>query len=87
MNYPYKKGWWETKDHKKLKIEDMETSHIENTIRYLKNHRNFYDEEFGDYDYDDGEPFYYYDDNSYLVEKKIQELEYELNKRKKLEEN
>ena len=87
MNYPYKEGWWETKDHKKLKIEDMETSHIENTIRYLKNHRNFYDEEFGGYAYDDGEPFYYYDDNSHLVDKKIEELEYELNKRKKLEEN
>lgn len=82
MNYPYKKGWWETKDHKKLKIEDMETSHIENTIKYLKNHRNFYDEEFGGYGYDDEEPFYYYDNNSHLVEKKIQELEYELNKRR-----
>ena len=44
MNYPYKKGWWETKDHRKLKIEDMETSHIENTIKYLKKNIDFYDE-------------------------------------------
>ena len=46
MNYPYKKGWWETKDHKKIKIEDMETSHIENTIKYLKRNNNFYDETY-----------------------------------------
>ena len=32
MDYPYKKGWCETKDHKKLKIKDMETSHIDDTI-------------------------------------------------------
>lgn len=23
MKYPYKKDWWETKDHKKIKINDM----------------------------------------------------------------
>ena len=25
MEYPYKKDWWETKDHKKIKINDMKT--------------------------------------------------------------
>lgn len=37
MEYPYKKDWWETKDHKEIKISDMETSHIENAIKFLKN--------------------------------------------------
>lgn len=37
MEYSYKKDWWETKDHKEIKISDMETSHIENTIKFLKN--------------------------------------------------
>lgn len=79
MNYPYKKDWWETKDHKKIKICDMETSHIKNTINYLKKHRYFYDEGGGNaWDVDS----YWYEDNSYLVGKKIKELEYELNKRK-----
>lgn len=82
MKYPYKKGWWETKDHRKIKISDMETSHIENTINFLKKHRNFYDEEYGFYDYDKGEAFYGYNGNSYLVDKKIEELQYELDRRK-----
>lgn len=82
MEYHYKKGWWETKDHIKIKISDMETSHIENTIKYLQRHPDFYDEEYGFYDYDKGEAFYDYDDNSYLVEKKIEELENELDIRK-----
>ena len=73
MEYPYEKDWWETKDHKKIKISDMETSHIKNTIKFLKKHHNFYDEEYG---------FYDYDDNSYLVDKKIEELQYELDIRK-----
>ena len=81
MGYPYKDGWWETKDHKKIKIEDMETSHIQNTINFLKKHNKFYDEEYGYYDFDDGDMFYDYEDNSHLVDKKIEELEYELNKR------
>lgn len=79
MEYPYKKGWWETKDHRKIKISDMETSHIKNTIRYLQKHEDFYDEYFefgGDWD------TYDYEDNSHLVNKKIEELQYELDKRK-----
>ena len=77
MNYPYKENWWETKDHKKIKISDMETSHIENTIRYLQRHSDFYDELIGDnwFGYD-------YKDNSYLVVRKIEELQYELKKRR-----
>ena len=76
MEYAYKKGWWETKDHKKIKIKDMETSHIENTIKYLKKNTNFYDEIVGDnwFGYD-------YEDNSHLVDKKIEELENELERR------
>lgn len=77
--YEYEKGYWETKDHRKLKIEDMETYHIENTIKYLKRHTDFYDEAGGianDID------TYYYEDNSYLVDIKIEELENELRRRK-----
>lgn len=82
MEYSYKKDWWKTNDHKEIKISDMETSHIENAIKFLKKHHNFYDEEYGFYDYDDSEAFYNYDDNSYLVNKKIEELQYELDKRR-----
>ena len=80
MNYPYKEGWWETKDHRKLKIEDMKTSHIENTIKYLKKNTCFYDEG-GGYDWDIDS--WWYEDNYHLVDEKIEELEYELNKRLK----
>ena len=77
--YEYEKGWWETKDHHKIKIEDMGTSHIQNTINYLKRNTDFYDVcvggGFGDWDDFD------YEDNSELVNKKIDELEYELNRR------
>lgn len=79
MQYPYKEGWWETKDHKKIKISDMKTSHIKNTIRYLQKHEDFYDEYFGsggDWD------TYDYENNSHLVDEKIEELQYELDKRK-----
>ncbi len=79
MKYLYKENWWETKDHKKIKISDMEISHIENTIRYLQKHPNFYDTFI--HDIFDGD-VYDYEDNSYLVDKKIEELKYELNKRK-----
>lgn len=78
MKYPYKKDWWETKDHKKIKISNMETSHIKNTIKYLKRHKDFYDEGGGDYwDVDS----WWYEDNSHLVYKKIDELENELERR------
>ena len=79
MEYPYKKNWWETKDHKKIKISDMETSHIENTIKFLQKHKDFYDEYYeiaNDWD------SYGYEDNSYLVDKKIKEMQYELDRRK-----
>ena len=77
MDYPYKKDYWETKDHKIMKINDMETSHIKNTINYLKKHTDFYDECYGDFLYES----YDYEDNSELVYKKIEELENELNRR------
>lgn len=82
MNYIYKKGWWETKDHKMLKIKDMETSHIENTIKFLKKRPNFYDEEYGYAGFEIDDFFYDYIDNSNLVEQKIEELEFELRLRK-----
>lgn len=78
MIYAYKKGWWETKNHKKIKIKDMEISHIENTIKFLKKHPNFYDEEYGCCGFEIDDFFYDYIDNSHLVEEKINELELEL---------
>lgn len=86
MSYPYKQGYWETKDHRKIKICDMETSHIENTIKYLKKHTDFYGKTYfagWTCDGDGDGQIYDYIDNSDLVYKKIQELEYELNKRLK----
>ena len=76
--YTYEIGYWETKDHKKMKIQDMETSHIKNTIRYLKKNTDFYDIASGVF-YDPST--YYYEDNSHLVYKKVEELENELNRR------
>ena len=75
--YEYKEGWWETKDHRKIKIEDMDTQHIKNTINYLERHHDFYDRYYGDM----YEP-YEHEDNSYLVDKKIKELQHELDRRK-----
>lgn len=82
MEYDYKKGWWETKDHKKVKIKDMETLHITNTINFLKKHPMFYDEEYGYVGDEADDMFYDYIDNSKLVIKKIEELELELRLRK-----
>lgn len=74
----YEENYWETKNGEKIKICDMEIDHIKNTINYLKKHTDFYDISGGGFDIDS----MYYEDNSYLVEKKIKELQYELNKRK-----
>lgn len=76
----YEKDWWKTRDHKKIKICDMETSHIKNVIKYLERNPEFYDVCYGfgsDWD------TYDYEDNSHLVDKKIEELQYELDKREK----
>lgn len=78
MNYEYKKDWWETKDHRKLKIEDMGTNHIKNAIAFLKRTPDFYDECYGDYWDPDS---FYYVDNGHVVNWKIEELENELKKR------
>ena len=81
--YEYKEDWWETKDHKKIKICDMETSHIENTIKFLEKRPHFYDVSIClRYCDDDDFESYDYEDNSHLVYKKIEELKYELNRRK-----
>ena len=78
--YDYEKNWWETKNHQKIKIEDMQTSHIKNTINYLKRHKDFYDVAYGGiFDVDTFD----YEDNSELVDRKIEELQHELNRRKK----
>ena len=80
--YDYKKGLWETKDHKIIKIKDMETSHIENTIKFLQKRPDFYDEEYSFWDGNMDGAIYDYVDNSDLVDKKIDELELELRFRK-----
>ena len=81
--YPYKKGYWETKDHKIIKISDMETSHILNTIKFLEQRPDFYKEEYYDINiFDKDDCFYQCDYNKELVDKKIQELYFELLKRK-----
>jgi hypothetical protein len=80
MGYTYKEGWWQTKDYKWIKIKDMETSHIENSIKLLKRNSKFYDVEF--INKWEVENFHYYEHNSDLVDKKIDELEFELRLRK-----
>lgn len=64
----YDRGYWTTKDDRRLKIELMETSHIKNTINLLKRNIN----KLEDYEKE------YYED---YFEFKINELEYELKKR------
>lgn len=64
----YDRGYWTTKDDRRLKIETMETSHIKNTINLLK--RNI--SKLEDYEKE------YYED---YFEFKINELEEELKKR------
>lgn len=83
MSYVYKKGYWETKEHEMIRIEDMKTSHIKNVIKFLKRNPTFYDEEYGSLDLFNVELcFYDYIDNYYLVKDKIKELEFELRIRK-----
>ncbi len=65
----YNRGYWETKDHKTLKIELMETSHIKNCINLLKRNLQKLDEDELDYYYRDYFNF------------KIDEFEKELKKR------
>lgn len=77
--YPFKSDYWETMDHQIIQISEMETSHIENTINFLKKHKDFYDE--GGMTFWCGEQDFYYNDNSYLVDIKIDELTQELIKR------
>ena len=77
--YEFRKGYWGTRDDKFIKIKDMETSHIKNTIRFLEANEDFYDECGGSiYDTDS----MYYEDNSELVFLKIEELNQELKQRK-----
>ena len=45
----YNRGYWETKDHKTLRIELMESSHIRNCINLLKRNLQKLDEEEKDY--------------------------------------
>ena len=86
MGYYYEEGWWETKEHRHIKICDMETSHIENTIKFLQRNKDFYDEIYFDgwtCDGDGDGQIYALEDNEHLVDKKIEELQYELDRRKK----
>lgn len=64
----YDRGYWTTKDGRRLKISLMETSHIKNTINLLK--RNI--EKLDKYERN------YYEDYFYF---KIDEFEEELKKR------
>lgn len=79
-DYPYKENYWETKDHKIILITNMDDSHIKNTIKFLERHRDFYDECYGDFLWES----YDYEDNSHLVDKKIEELKNELKRREEL---
>lgn len=39
---------WKTKDDRVLKIKDMSSSHISNTINFIKKNRNSYIQKFGE---------------------------------------
>lgn len=44
MEYKYRKGKWETCDHRVFLISEMDTEHIRNTIKFLEIRPYFYDE-------------------------------------------
>ena len=75
----YKKGYWITQFGDVIKISNMSTNHIRNTIGYLESHRDFYDiaTMVLPYDIDSFD----YEDNSHLVDEKIKELKEELKNR------
>ena len=68
----YIKDYWKTSKGEKLKISDMETYHIVNTIKFLYRNPLFY---ATGCEIEDG---CYLEDNEELVNKKIHELEKEL---------
>ena len=74
----YREGYWTTRESKTLRIQDMDISHLQNTIRYLEKHHDFFDQ-FGGCAWDIDS--YWYEDNSHLVDKKIGELQEELAKK------
>lgn len=38
---------WTTREHKQIKIKDMQNSHLENAIRFINNHIDAYNKKFG----------------------------------------
>ena len=52
----YESGYWITKDHKTIKIRDMESSHIRNSIRMLE--RNIESDLYSDMEIDLADPFW-----------------------------
>lgn len=76
--YTYRKGKWETKDHRIINIRDMTIEHLENTIKFLKKRPDFYDVECIENGIDIEECFYDKYDGQKEVAKKIKELELEL---------
>lgn len=67
---------WKTKDGKEILIRDMETSHIENCMRIIKNNNYGYTERFGGFD----EP--YYDENYVCLRDTYEFMALELRLRK-----
>lgn len=76
--YFYRKGKWETKDHRIIDISDMTIEHLENTINFLKKRPDFYDVEYIENGVDIEECFCDKYDGQKEVAKKIEELELEL---------